>query len=889
MMRRPDHGTLRTAGFTSLLIVVFLTVNTTVAHAATTTSESGGLLAPLNINSSEGAPIDGYELSADGGSIVSFTSQALAFVLSGLFTVVRLLVGLSCWAVEVAFRFPLLKVLAAPAQKVSDAYSHAVVDTLGLKGLLLAWAFVFGLIMFVRGKVGRGLGEIVLTLMIAALAASAFVRPDYLLSHQGPLAQTQQAAAEVAQQTVNSYDWGGKIYSGGPCSGMAGREEAKCLATQGAKPVSAAEVARPIQDAVTNALIVKPYMLLQYGQILDPGKPADRKAYDLHLKWISGGYQADKTQREDKCRLIVGHARKYCRDSEAEKNRRNSEDDLPALTPGDALLETASPLLSEQDQQFAAFLNELKDAGPVGKACADYAKKPTWWRAGGAALLLLAAVLICAMLLAAAIVLLGTQAADAAAAAAGVLTFVWGMLPGPSRQVVWKWLALFGISMLSMTGVCLFLPFFGIAVDAILTNGPDLMVERLLLLDVLALAGLAFHRRLLAGITSFGQRTALRMRYMKVGGTHLPGDTSDLGAALALNGIGGGHGFGFGGGLRALGSHGHLGTRQRLMGHLAALADSAGMPLDTRRMLTDASAEATRGLAPLAIAATGARLGVQGAYGLLIGRRPGDDVLARLRKPTAGDGPDDDGNGPAGSGVSPDGPPDRYRDEQGRIVNRTTGDVLHDQYSDRTLLSTRAHNRLVRLRGYRLLHQGGRLAYGSTYGLPRSLSNGRARTSRYTQDTRKQLRVWGNTVREDGRAWRSNPDTHMAARLVREPRDNRNDGGGGPFAPRRLPTPTRPATHQATRIPPPPAHAPAVPSPLTTPAAAGEASSIAPPVRPGPPDRAELRRRVIDRLGAGDPPEERRRVLDAYEEREETRRRVREALEWDDGSDGDGS
>ncbi|MFF3404380.1 hypothetical protein ACFYW6_38935 [Streptomyces sp. NPDC002659] len=58
---------------------------------------------------------------------------------------------------------------------------------------------------------------------------------------------------------------------------MAGRAELKCLELEGTKPVSAAEVARPIQDSVTNALIVKPYMLLQYGRILDPSKEADQK------------------------------------------------------------------------------------------------------------------------------------------------------------------------------------------------------------------------------------------------------------------------------------------------------------------------------------------------------------------------------------------------------------------------------------------------------------------------------------------------------------------------------------------------------------------------------------------------------------------------------------
>ncbi|MFI2415137.1 hypothetical protein [Streptomyces sp. NPDC018947] len=803
MARRPSPGTLRSAAIIVLLAGVFVMVNSQVVYAAGSNSETGDLLAPLNITSSEGVPINGYELSAEGGSIVAFKTQALAFALSGLFTLIRLLVGLAGWAVEVAFRFPLLKILTRPAQEVADTYNDVVVDQLGLKGLLLAWAFVFAGFMIVRGRVGRGLGEIFLTLLIAAFAASAFVRPDTLLAQDGPLGQSQQVAVEVAQQSVNAYDWGGKLASKGPCDGMAGRQEIKCLEREGERPATAAEVARPLQDSVTNALIVKPYMLLQYGRILDPAKDSDRKAYAVHLKWVTGGYKTgdDEQEKNDPCEKIQGPGKRYCERGDGDNG---TEGGLPEFTPGGELLDAAHPVLSEEDQQFAAFLADLKKAGDVGKACADYAQKPTWWRVGGAALLLVAALFICGTLLSSAIVLLGTQGICAAAAAAGGVAFVAGMLPGPARQSVWKWLSLWGIAMLALVGICAFVPFFGIAVDATITNGPDLMVERILLIDVLAIAGAAGHRRLLTGITSFGRRMAMRMRYAKVGGTHMPGDTSELGAALAMNSP-----AALGGGLRAFtggggGRYGMLGTRQRLMGALTSVFDGTGMPVDTGRMLADATAEAGRGLAPLtaaaAVGATGVRLGAKGSHWLLIGRRPDKEQLARWRKPTADGDPDagtaqgGPGDATGGSGSAgprrPGGPPDRYRDEDGQVVDGRTGEVLHDQNSDRTLLSTRAHNRLVRFRGYRILHRGGRAAYGATAGLPENVRRLREGRSRYSHDARQQVRVWGNTVREDGRAWAA-VGRHVS-RTLRENTDDR--GGPGPFAGRRLPAVTSSAT-----------------------------------------------------------------------------------------------
>ncbi|WP_435260420.1 hypothetical protein [Streptomyces sp. 1222.5] len=799
-MFRPDRATLRSAGFVVLLTGVFLLVNTQVVYAAGSNSETGDLLAPLNITSSEGVPIDGYDLNAEGGSIVAFKTQSLAFALSGLFTLIRLLVGLAGWAIEVAFRFPLLTLLIKPAQKVADTYDTVVVDTLGLKGLLLTWAFVFAGFMIVRGRVGRGLGEIFLTLLIGAIAASALIRPDTLLGPDGPLGQSQQVAAEVAQQSVNSYDWGGKIASYDPCAGMAGNAEIKCEEREGEGPVSSTEVARPIQDSITNALIVKPYMLLQYGRILDPAKDSDRKAYAVHLKWVTGGYtprSEPSDKAKDACDLILGEAKKYC-ERGVDGAPDNHTDDLPTLTPGGELLDAAHPIVTDEDQAFAAFLADMKKAGGVGKSCAAYAEKPTWWRLGGAALLLIAALFICGMLLSSAIVLLGTQGVCAAAAAAGGVTFVAGMLPGPARQSVWKWLSVWGIAVLAVVGICAFIPFFGIAVDATIADGPDLMVERILLIDVLAIAGAAGHRRLLTGIASFGRRMAMRMRYAKVGGTHMPGDTSELGAALAMNSSAGMGGYS--GGLRAFiggggGRFGMLGTRQRLMGALTSLFDGAGMPVDTGGILADATAEAGRGLAPLTAAAAvgglGARLGAKGAGWLLIGRRPDKEQLAKWRKPTAdgdpnvGDPSDGGDGGSGGMGPRrPGDPPDRYRNEDGQVVDRNTGQVLHDQNTDRTLLSTRAHNRLVRFRGYRILNRGGRAAYGATIGLPATVRRARSGGSRYSHDARQQVRVWGNTIREDGRAW-GDTGRHVA-RVILEHTDD--TGGTGPFTSRRLPT-----------------------------------------------------------------------------------------------------
>ncbi len=740
-MRRLDRGTLRAAGFVVLITIVFVIVNTSVAAAADGKGEGGGgLLAPLNIRTGEGAPLNRYELGADGGKVTNVGGQIRTLLLGGLFTLVRLMVGLACWLIQTAFDFPLLKLLLRPAQQVADEYNKIVVDTLGLKGLLLSWAFVFGLILFQRGKVGRGLGEIVLTLLIAAIAASSLIRPDYLLGHKGPLEQTHQAAMEVTQITVDSH-WG-KGSADDPCDMVMGPIQDACKDAD----VHAASVAQPIQDVLTDVLVVKPYQLLQYGRILDPKDPGDKKAYAAHLKWVRGKeYDAagKRAEREKVCKAepapLTGRALEYCL-------RGESRRDATLHEIGDTIKLKVDPLsaLNPSETDFDDFMKDLEDAGDTGKAAAAYAENPTWDRVGAVLLLLIAVILITALASTMALVLLGAQGADVGAAAVGGVALVWGMLPGPSRMVVWRWLSIFLVSVLLMFVTAGFLPAFGIGVDAVLTDGPDLMVERLLLVDALALAALAFHRRLLRGASEFGSRMAMRMRYAKVGGTHLPGDTSEIGAALAMHGQGS---FGQPPGLLALAggspAHAALGMRHKLLNNFAALTDGTGMPVDSGQLLGDAAAEARRGLAPALIAG---RLAIGGAYGLLIGRRPDDDKLERWRKPTAGSG---------GGGDSPeDG------DETGAghgnprmIADRRTGEVLYDPRDGRTLLGTRIHNRMVRFRGYRIARRAGRLSYYSTYGLPATIGRGRGRASRATQDARTQLRVYGNQIRTDARSW----------------------------------------------------------------------------------------------------------------------------------------
>ncbi|MGW2439686.1 hypothetical protein ACWCY1_23485 [Streptomyces goshikiensis] len=347
----------------------------------------------------------------------------------------------------------------------------------------------------------------------------------------------------------------------------------------------------------------------------------------------------------------------------------------------------------------ADFNNVLKDldkAGPAGKAAASYAKEPSWDRVFAALALLIAVAVVTAMVVSMSLVMLGAQGADAAAAGAGPVVWVLAMLPGPTRTLLWRWAGVFVTSALVTFATAMAIPLFGIAANVLLSDsGPDLMVERLLLLDALAIAFLVMHKRVAAAATSVGQRMAIRMRYANLSGGGFPR------GALAM-GMSGGGGRG-------------------------------GAPFSLGRAVFEARTAARMGAAPFALA-------MRGAHAALIGPKPANrHPVARALTAALKD---------AGIGGGQPRPKGQMQ------VDKWTGEVLHDPATDRPLLGSRFHKHASRLRGYRIAHRAGRTAYGATIGLPRTVHTAKRKASEFTDDARTQLRVAANYVGDDAYAWK---------------------------------------------------------------------------------------------------------------------------------------
>ncbi|MFH8627524.1 hypothetical protein ACH4A8_37515 [Streptomyces vietnamensis] len=518
-----------------------------IAAAADPAGEGGdGILGPLNVTSSEGVPIDRYELDpmeqhqeAQGGpedqgagvvapSMDSVGGIVRNFLASGLFALSRTATGFACWLIDQVYDFPIIEKLTGPAQHISDAYERDIIGPLGLAGITLAWAFVFGLVMIMRGRVARGAGELLLSLLISAVTATTLVQPAVLLGYEGPVQQSQRAALEAATITTNAGNTGPRVVPG-PCAAMHGDALDSCLRQEqtrtsssaaaaerdrikrcepligsarqvclrGEKPLNAADVSVPITRTLTDSLVVQPYMLLQYGRVLEKGDPL----YKAHTTLIA-------TEKQ------------------------------PDLSECSGLTDVAQDLCESAADQVNTGLIELDKAGPEGKAVVERMLTPDWDKVLGALLVLIAAIIIVLVVVTMALALIAAQFGCVIAAIGAVVVFPVAILPGPGRGLLWKWLGYLAGCMLVLVATAVFIPLFGIAAKAVFADSNSTLLERLLILDGLVLTALVMYKRIVRGSRAVGTRLAQRMSYAKIGGSHMMGGgAADTAAAFSALGL----------------------------------------------------------------------------------------------------------------------------------------------------------------------------------------------------------------------------------------------------------------------------------------------------------------------------------------------------------------
>ncbi|MEV7123712.1 hypothetical protein [Kitasatospora griseola] len=677
---------------TAAMVLLFMFAGASSALASDGNVERGGILAPLNVLSSEGVPLNNYDLKSENGGVTDIRSHVCNLLIGGGFAIVRVLVGLMCWGVQWIFNFPIVKNLVEVAQKLNSEFFFTASTTLSLWGLFLAAGVAFGGLLMMRGKVARGAGEMVITLLLSSLVLMPALTPRSILGENGPVVQTQLAAHDAGQIAANAAG----VDPG--CTSDKDRNDPSC----------------PMRMVLTRTLVVQPYQLLQYGMIADPkSENANIKGIaEVHRAWIHGEFK--------------GKEAGYCTGG--------------VSIPGtDALC----PATKGWDDMKAA----LKKQGPDGQAAYDFAVNSDWDRVAGVGLVLIAALLIAIVVLGMALVHMGCQIADVVAASLTGATGVWAMLPGGNRAALWKWLGVFLTSVVTEFAVSVMLPIFALGTNAILSsNNNTFMIQRLLTLDAFALVLLVFHKRIFAAAGQIGDRFANRMRFAKIGGTLFMGENTGLGLAMsqAMGTLGPGGRSG-GGGLRAgvalgggllggaMAGNNSLLRRARIGEGLAALADPALGKMNAAVMAAGAYGEVRKGMAALA-------LPLRTAHHLAVGNPLPAHKLARRLKPVGPVGPfggpmppqaGPHGGGPGGHpGGHPGGGPGRPGwpgggpNGNGPVQTRGGRRVLMPR-NGVTPLGHALHNRLLNTRIGRmalLAGKAGKVGWNMTGGSPATLT-----------------------------------------------------------------------------------------------------------------------------------------------------------------------
>ncbi|MFB8236186.1 hypothetical protein ACFC58_06500 [Kitasatospora purpeofusca] len=580
----------RNVKWTLGMVVLFLLAGASVA-GADDGSERGGILAPLNVMSSEGVPLDNYDLRSENGGATDIRSHICNLLIGSLFAMVRLLVGLMCMVLKWVYEFPIISALVDTADRVGWYLGLSAEFDLKLSFLFISGAFALGVWWIMRGKVAKGFGEIGLTLLIGGLIVMPTFTPRAILGPDGPVKQVAAASTEAGQIVTKA---GGDDMG---CTSEADKKDPSCQ----------------MRMVLTRTLVVQPFELLQYGIIPDPHSENKniRDLAEVHRQWVHGEIKA------------------------------TTDCGLSWLVGSDACKQSAWDKVKEK----------LKEKGDEGKAAYNFAVNSNWDRVFGALLVLVTTLLIAAVILSMCFVHLGAQFADVGAATMTPLALIWAQLPGSNRAALWKWAGTFMASAAVSFATSMILPAFGLAVTAVMTDQKNtVMVQRMLLLCSLGLVLLVFHRRILASASRIGDRFAERMKYAKIGGSAgLGEDSSRLGMAMshvmsnlgygpggsammpgAGLGMAGGGAIGGGGGVGALGAqsavHSAMLRRARIQSGLASMASPDLGPMNAAGMIAGTFGEVRRGMHQLATP-------VRMAHHALVGNPLPEHVMARRRRP----------------------------------------------------------------------------------------------------------------------------------------------------------------------------------------------------------------------------------------------------------------
>jgi hypothetical protein len=442
-------------------------------------------------------PVTSYSLTYAGGGVLDPIRGVVGFFMSAFFDAAIWLVSIATWLLTWAFTFQFASALAGMAADTARLFQTRIVGGLELAHFALFFAIAWCGYNLLRGRIMRGVGEFLVTLIIMGLSVWAMADPASLLTN----ADAQVSNLSGAVMSVAVAKAGDPAPQPVPIAAIPGCQTGpglSCVATGNAvyqHPEYGVSIL-PLKQAITNALIVLPYDILNWSHPLTGACAAAR----------------DKILTEP-----------------------GPLGPLQISTSPQGVVTTVPPQRESAPWDTQEYPRTVMRAAGCNDE-ADFNANPSLGRAGAALLLLLAGIIVFLSLTPIAVTVIAAQFVGVGLIMVLPIALVVGMVPGAGRQLLWRWVGLAGKCIVAILALSFLLTFFAIAAGGVLNAFPGPILVPLFALDILALILFFARKRVLHAGQRAGQRIGGHLESRSIGGSR-----GGLGMAAA-----GAAGVGFG-------------------------------------------------------------------------------------------------------------------------------------------------------------------------------------------------------------------------------------------------------------------------------------------------------------------------------------------------------
>ncbi|WP_037662789.1 hypothetical protein, partial [Streptomyces aurantiacus] len=449
----------------------------------------GGVLGAFNVTDANNLPISAYSVKSDTGGMLDWSLGLQNLITEILFMITKWLIGFSCWLIAWSLSFGLAHLLLSPALAVAQSLHTRVIVQMGLPSLALAACALLCVARIFFGDRARGWGDAALSLLIAGLTTTLLASPPQTLLGEdtGALAAARGLSLEIADVILDS----------DPTAPWATND----VTTE----ATDFTLSRPLTDALTDSFIVRPAMLLQYGQVFK-GACADSYS-ETRLAQIAFDRALDK--RVDQLSRF-NHLADY-------------------IVPGPQ--GAGSAVLDWASNKAARWAVNHYGGPPMKgfeKECVkgnvSSAKKASLDKLGGAFFLLIAAIIITVLVTGLAAGFLTAQVRLAWDAIRAEPALIAGTIPGGGRSILWDWLAsvLRNLAQMIQSVVALAVSILIIrtVLDPAQTEWGNELTLRFIAVDVVCIAMVKKRKQIAARSRQLGNNFRAKMNAGRIGGSH---------------------------------------------------------------------------------------------------------------------------------------------------------------------------------------------------------------------------------------------------------------------------------------------------------------------------------------------------------------------------------